>query len=331
MITSAWALPDPVVRPGDRHDARRPVEGRDVELDARRPVGRHLHDTREARQRLLRRRRALEARGLGAVAAGADGAAGALHAVDQIAVEVADFRRELPLAEEMIEGIRSLVAGEVEDADVDRRDRDPRLLARAEPAELDGQCQGAARPDLRRSLEIDLQRARRAVDREPRHAERASRQALRRLVERPVRERHDVGAGAPFRHARGRSRSCPPARRRRPAAREPCRSPRRSSPCRGSAATGAGSCARRRGSSPLSRVEIEEIRRIGGLVAGPADRERHARLRRLAEVGRAHLQAVGAPFHRHGDARGVRRSGRSAHRRRGASSCTGSYPSARPR
>ena len=55
-------------------------------------VGADLDDAGKQRQRLLRRRASLQ---LGALlAAGADLAARALHAVDQVAVEVADLRRE---------------------------------------------------------------------------------------------------------------------------------------------------------------------------------------------------------------------------------------------
>ena len=127
-ITSALALPTRSFAPGDRHDAHRAVEGRDVEADLGRAVRPDLDDARIAGERLLRRRDA-PASAAGIVAAGADGAARALHAVDEIAVEVAHLRRELPLAEEVLDRIRRLVAGEVEDADIDRRDGDARLLA----------------------------------------------------------------------------------------------------------------------------------------------------------------------------------------------------------
>jgi len=50
------------------------------------------------------------------VAAGPDLAAGALHAVDQLPVEIADLRRQLALAEIVIVRRRRLVVGEVEDA-----------------------------------------------------------------------------------------------------------------------------------------------------------------------------------------------------------------------
>ena len=61
---------------------------------------------------------------LGAVAAGAQLAGRAERAVDQAAVEVAQFEAELALAEEPGLRIGRLVVGEVEDADIDRRDHD---------------------------------------------------------------------------------------------------------------------------------------------------------------------------------------------------------------
>ena len=57
-----------------------------------------------------------------AVAAGADAALGALHAVDQPAVEVAHLDTELALAKIMPGGVGRLKARQVQDADIDRRD-----------------------------------------------------------------------------------------------------------------------------------------------------------------------------------------------------------------
>ena len=130
---------DAVGGPGDRHHPHGAVEGRDVEAHLRRAVRPDPHHARVARERLLGRRDALQA-AVGAVAARADRAARALHAVDQIAVEVADLGRELLLAEEVVDRVRRLVAGEVEDADIDRGDRDARLLAGLQPGKPDRQA-----------------------------------------------------------------------------------------------------------------------------------------------------------------------------------------------
>ena len=73
------------------------------------------------------------------VAAGADLAARALHAVDQLAVEIADFRRERALAEIVVVRRRRLVVGEIEDADIDRGDRRSRASSpAASPSILTG-------------------------------------------------------------------------------------------------------------------------------------------------------------------------------------------------
>ena len=115
------------LRPGRRHHAHRAVEGRQVEADLRGAVGADLDDARIARERRLGRRIGLEA--AARVAAGADRALLALHAVDQEAVEVADLGTHLALAEEVIARLRHLVIGEVQNADIDGRDRDIGLLA----------------------------------------------------------------------------------------------------------------------------------------------------------------------------------------------------------
>ncbi len=92
-------------------------------------VGADLDDAREQRERLLRRQIALER--AAAVAAAADRARDAFHAVDQQAVEVADVERQLALAVEIVVRIGRLEVGEVEDADVDGGDRDVGFFARA--------------------------------------------------------------------------------------------------------------------------------------------------------------------------------------------------------
>ena len=104
-------------------------EGRDVEHDLGGAVGLDGDDAGIERERLLRRRAALQL-GRRRVAAGPDLAARALHAVDQLAVEIADLGGEPALAEIVVVGRRRLVVGEVEDADIDRGDDDARLLAR---------------------------------------------------------------------------------------------------------------------------------------------------------------------------------------------------------
>ena len=182
-------------RPRDRHHPDRAVERRQVEGDARRAVGADLDHAGEQRQRRLGRQIAFEA--AGAVAAGLQRAGRALHAVDQHAVEVADVDGELALAEEIAARVGRLVAGEIEDADVDRGDRDLRLFARRETADLDRHGQRLARPGLVRRLDRDVELVGGFVDREPGEAERAARHALGFDVERPMGQRDGVGAGAP--------------------------------------------------------------------------------------------------------------------------------------
>ena len=98
MTTSLTPWPTPSLRPGNRHDAGRAVELRNVEADIRLAVGIELHRTGEEGDELFGRRAALQ-RDRAAVAAGAQPAGRAERAVDQAAVEVADFEAELTLAE----------------------------------------------------------------------------------------------------------------------------------------------------------------------------------------------------------------------------------------
>ena len=154
----AGGAADLVLAPGDRHHARGAGEIRDVEHDLGGAVGLDRDDAGIERERLLRRRRALQL-GRARIAAGADLAARALHAVDQLAVEVADVGGEPALAEVIVVGRRRLVAGEIEDADIDRGDDDARLLAGAEPADLDRNAQRAVRAQQLRQAHVERQRA----------------------------------------------------------------------------------------------------------------------------------------------------------------------------
>ena len=125
--------------PRHRHDARGAGEFRNVEIDLGGAVGCDRDDAGIERERLLRRRAALQ---LGSrIAARLDLAACALHAVDQLAVEIADLRAHLALAEIVIVGRRRLVIGEVENADIDGGDHHLGVLAGVEAAELDRNLQ----------------------------------------------------------------------------------------------------------------------------------------------------------------------------------------------
>src|SRR4029077_18518652 len=114
--------------PGDRHYTRGAGKLGDVKADLRRAIGWASNDTGIERERLLRRRAALQLR-TGAVTAGLELAARALHAVDQLPIEVADFGRKATLAEIVIVRCRRRVIGEVEDYDIDCGDDDLGVLA----------------------------------------------------------------------------------------------------------------------------------------------------------------------------------------------------------
>ena len=191
------ALSDLASGPGGRHDPHSAVEGGDVELDAGGPVRADLGDAGVTRERLedgrgsLRRRRCR-------IAARADGAARALKPVDQKTVEIAKFKCELPLTVEILARLRRLVAGQVEDADIDGRHGDIGLFASLQSAELHRNGQLGARVDGLWRRKFDRKHFRRAFDGEPGDADRAARRALRGNVQRAVREGDDVSARSPF-------------------------------------------------------------------------------------------------------------------------------------
>ncbi len=134
-------LADFVLAPRHRHDAHGACEVRHVEGDFGGAVLADGDDAGIERDRRPGRRTAVQLRAL--VAAGADLAARALHAVDQVAIEIADVGRQRALAEIIVVGRRRLVVGQIEDADIDRGNHDPRLFAGGEPVDLDWNVQAS--------------------------------------------------------------------------------------------------------------------------------------------------------------------------------------------
>src|SRR5262249_696024 len=133
---------DLVFRPSDRHHARSARKIWNVEYNLGRAVGLDDDDAGIERQGLLCGGRTLQLDG-GCIAAGLDLTACALHSVDELTVEVADVGGEPALAEIIVVGRRRLVAGQIEDPDVDRGDDDVRLLARVESPDFDRDAQRA--------------------------------------------------------------------------------------------------------------------------------------------------------------------------------------------
>ena len=203
----ARGLADLVLAPGDRHHAYGAGEGGNIEAHLRGAVGADADNAGIERERRLRRRRAGQFGA--AVAARADRPAHALHAVDQLPVEIADFGGELALTEIVFVWRRRLVIGEIEDADIDGGDDDVRLLAGRKPCELDRHVERIVGPHGGRQLHVERERALRAVDREPLHADGAPRHALRRRIERTAQGRNQIGAGAPVLADRQAARARP--------------------------------------------------------------------------------------------------------------------------
>ena len=294
-------LADLAGAPCHRHHPDSAVEGRDVEVDANGAVRADLDHAGIARQRRLGGRAAGEFRRRH-VAAGADGALGRRHAVDQEAVEVAHLGCELALAENVTGGVRALVARQIEDADVNRRQRDVCLLARREIADGDRDRQALARPHQLRHVELDGERVGVAVDGEPGEPQRAAGHQFRLGVHRPVGQRDDIGAGAPVGRNRQRHGGAGALDLHHPHV--------------GHAVADDG----QRGGAGEARVELhrhgvagtvarlverhrQQVRSLGGGIAAPADIEGEAGLGRVAAV-RLDVEPVVAEANRRGDARG---------------------------
>ena len=292
---------DLVLAPGHRHHARGAGEVRDVEHDLGGAVGLDGDDAGIERERLLRRRRALQL-GRRRVAAGPDLAARALHAVDELAVEVADVGGEPALAEIVVVGRRRLVAGQVEDADIDRGDDDARLLAGGEPADLDRNAQRAVRTQQRRQA-----RGRRASVRALRsienHCTPMARPGMRSACASSGRRKRGdhIGAAAPV----AADRDAQPRGARRHVLRHGVNEPVADHVERDLAGGARGHRDRHalaRHVFGLVERDLEQVRRVGARLGVPAGVEGDRGHRPVAVAGR-HFEPIAAPLHRHRDAR----------------------------
>ena len=204
----------------------------------------------------------------------------------------------------MLGRIRRLVAGEVEDADVDRRHGDERLVAGGEAGERQRHGQRTARAHFRRGVEGDGERALLATDAEPGKAEGAGRHAAGGDVHRPVKSGRDVGAGRPVvadgeRHGEAFGGHLDGLHLDEAVADH--RDQRDAGELRGEAQVGgvAG------GVAGLVERELQEVRRLGGGADGrPAGGEVDAGGGLRLGLG-DHLEAVAAPVGRCGHAGGL--------------------------
>ena len=189
-------MADLAAAPSHRHHPHGAVEARNVEIDIRRAIGRNPHDAREEAQRRLGGRRGREG-GTG-IAAGAQPALVALHAVDQQAIDIAKLGRQPLLVIVIFLRRRRIVACQVENADIDGGNRDIGFLAGGQAVDLHRHFEAAARRHLLGRAKLQGKRAGLAVDAEPGNADRTGGHALGRHIHRPIEGGHGVGAAAPL-------------------------------------------------------------------------------------------------------------------------------------
>ncbi|CUI57256.1 Uncharacterised protein [Achromobacter xylosoxidans] len=173
----------------DGHQAQRAVEVGQVQRDVGLALVVELDRTREQIDQLDLLGQALAVAAHGGIAAPLQLALGAVHLLDQLAVHVQQFGRVAVLAEEEVQRIGRAVLVDVEDADVDRRQRHHGLLAlRAIDLHADrGLGLGFG---LGGGAQLDVELAVGAGDRQERQAQRA-------------RRRHAVAFAAGAEHRRG--------------------------------------------------------------------------------------------------------------------------------
>ncbi|MNL27306.1 hypothetical protein D3C87_1488890 [compost metagenome] len=124
------------LRPGDSHDAGRAVELRNIEAHRRLAVCVKFDRSREEGHELFGGRAALQCCAP-AITARSQATGGAKRAVDQAAIEVADFQPQPSLTEIPFIRLRRFIAGEVQYADIHSRDDDIGLFAHARAGDTD--------------------------------------------------------------------------------------------------------------------------------------------------------------------------------------------------
>ncbi len=136
-------------------------------------------------------------RHLSAVAARAQPAGRAERAVDQSSVEIAHLEAEPPLTEIPSVGVRSFVARQVQDADIDSGNRDIGVFIGADAPYLKADIERPARLGFVGRVQADGELSVRRIDGEPLDTDRPHGHAALLGFARAVKRRGDIGAGTP--------------------------------------------------------------------------------------------------------------------------------------
>lgn len=136
-------------------------------------------------------------RHLSAVAARAQPAGRAERAVDQSSVEIAHLEAEPPLTEIPSVGVRSFVARQVQDADIDSGNRDIGIFSGAGAPYLKADIERPARLGFLGRVQADGELSVRRIDGEPLDTDRPHGHAALLGFARAVKRRGDIGAGTP--------------------------------------------------------------------------------------------------------------------------------------
>ena len=180
---------------GDGHQSELADEVGDLQRDLGLAVGIELH--RSAEQGNGAGRHDIEAADLAGIAAGPDTAEVVGASVEQASVIIAHGDAELALAEVEVGRVGRAEAGELQDAFVDRRERDERLFA-AEVGDAHRHLDALPRRDLLGRADLDTERAQGRIEPEPGRPDGAGRCAVGGNRQRPPGRDQRIGAGAPF-------------------------------------------------------------------------------------------------------------------------------------
>ncbi|MNI05793.1 hypothetical protein D3C73_587560 [compost metagenome] len=171
------AVPDAGFRPCDGHHPCRAVELRNIEGDLRLALAVQLHRTGEESDQLFLRRACLQ-RHAATVTARPQSPGRAERTIDQTAIDIADFQPQTALAEIPVVGRGRLVTGEIENANIDGRNRHIGILIGPCPRYLQRDIERLARQCLFRRIDGDRKITRFWIDLQPRDPDRPHRHAV---------------------------------------------------------------------------------------------------------------------------------------------------------
>ena len=191
-------LPHGAGRPCHGHQPHGAVEGGQIEPDHRAPIRAHGDGTAEKGKQVLGRRRRLQPHPRACIPAGSHLPHGPVQTVDQAAIDIAQFHPQTPLPEVMGGWVRAVETRQVQDTQINSRQRDMGHLVLRYAIHLHGNLQRPARVGGLWRVDADGQLPRAGINARMGQTQRPCGHPPRRRIHWPDHGRGDIGPRAPI-------------------------------------------------------------------------------------------------------------------------------------